>query len=114
MQAKLGEHYWRCSNMPCIVIVANIVLNENNCLNQLVNHNDWPKWWNFNMSSVSKIKILYYYTYPTLTSYWGWLFDAQMWGVKVHGWSLECNLAMHPKIYYILKHIYCKNMMYIF
>jgi len=32
MQAKLGEHYWRCSNMPCIVIVANIALIENNCL----------------------------------------------------------------------------------
>jgi hypothetical protein len=44
MQAKLGENHWRCSNMPCIVIVANIALNENNCLNQLVNHNDWPKW----------------------------------------------------------------------
>jgi hypothetical protein len=40
MQAKLEEHYWRCTNMPCIVKVANIALNENNCLNQLVNHND--------------------------------------------------------------------------
>jgi hypothetical protein len=44
MQAKLEEHCGRCSNMHCIVIVANIALNENNFLNQLVNHYDWPKW----------------------------------------------------------------------
>jgi hypothetical protein len=33
------------------VIVANIALNENNFLNQLVNHYDWPKWWDFNSLS---------------------------------------------------------------